>query len=254
MSYNRSVIIVDDSESDRMLFTKYLQQIGFNCTSYENAEQLLEKFHHHEPGFILMDIELPGISGIDAVKILKEKQNDSTNKHVIIALTSHNGSSFTTSLAGHGFDDYLQKPVTKKEMQNRLNNYFSEYNNDECIPDSCQESGDNSGKLYSLEMLDAEDPVFLHSIVEMFVNDTPLSIQAIRNAYESDNMTDLKFTAHKLKPHFGFFGALKVQQMMQKIEDIGRGLENKEKLPELISRVEQCSALIIAQLKEDILK
>lgn len=254
MLYNRSAIIVDDSESDRLLFARYLNQIGLTCTCYENAEKLIAGFDSHESGFILMDIELPGISGFEAARILKEKQKNLVNKHLIIALTAHSGSAFMKKLAESGFDDCFQKPISKKEMQKKLSGYLIK-DSDLTKSDSknCVELGISQGKLYSLDMFDADEPEFIRSIVEMFVNDTPVSLKAIRDAVENDKMDELKFNAHKLKPHFGFFGALKVQQAMQRIEDIGRGLEAKDDLADLLACVEHNSAMIIAQLEKDIL-
>jgi HPt (histidine-containing phosphotransfer) domain-containing protein len=66
-------------------------------------------------------------------------------------------------------------------------------------------------------------------------------------------METLRQQAHKLKPHFSFFGAPEIQQAMQKIEDIARGHDTIEKLPELIECAEKTSTMMIAQMKADLL-
>ena len=108
-------------------------------------------------------------------------------------------------------------------------------------------------KLYSLEMFDADDPEFVHSIVEMFVTNTPVEIATIKAAIANDEMEKLRHHAHKLKPHFLFFGSSDIQQTMQMIEDIARASAGKEQLPGLIEFAEKNSALMIAQMKADLL-
>lgn len=254
MILSRTIILVEDSDSDRLLFSKYLKQLGYDCSCMDSADKLISIVDTLEPSIILMDIEMPGTTGLEATVILRERQQTSGKKHIIIALTAHNDDNILRIVSTAGFDDYLQKPITKRELKTRLSRYLS------CEPDACQVvdsmtsiHGSLKSKLYSLDMFEADDPDFVRSIVEMFVSNTPGSIAAIKQAFEQDEMETLRQQAHKLKPHFSFFGAPEIQQAMQKIEDIARGNDTKEKLPELIECAEKTSSLMIAQMKADLL-
>lgn len=254
MILNRTIILVEDSDSDRLLFSKYLKQLGYECLCMDSADKLISVADGMEPSVILMDIEMPGITGLEAAVILRERQETNGKKHIIIALTAHNDDSILRIVAAAGFDDYLQKPITKHELKTRLSRYLN------CEPDICQVvesmssvNGGLKNKLYSLDMFEADDPDFVRSIVEMFVSNTPGSIAAIRQAFEQNEMETLRQQAHKLKPHFSFFGAPEIQQAMQKIEDIARGHDTVEKLPELIECAEKTSTMMIAQMKADLL-
>jgi len=220
----------------------------------DSADKLISIVDNLEPSIILMDIEMPGTTGLEAAAILRKREEINGKKHIIIALTAHNDDNILRTVATAGFDDYLQKPITKRELKTRLVRYIN------CEPDVCQvvESmtsihGNLKSKLYSLDMFEADDPDFVRSIVEMFVSNTPDSIAAIKQAFEQNEMETLRQQAHKLKPHFSFFGAPEIQQAMQKIEDIARGHDTMEKLPELIECAEKTSSLMIAQMKADLL-
>jgi CheY-like chemotaxis protein len=254
MILNRTIILVEDSDSDRLLFSKYLKQMGYNCLCMENADRLISQIDSIDPSIILMDIEMPGTTGLEAAGILRRHQQISGKVHVIIALTAHNDENILGIFAAAGFDDYLQKPITKGDLNKRLSRYIKEEAN-LCTTFSDTNSGgpNHNGKLYSLDMFEADDPEFVRSIVEMFVSNTPGSIAAIRKAFEEDEMEPLRQHAHKLKPHFSFFGAPEVQQALQMIEDIARGNGAKEKLNELIECAEKTSHLMIAQMKTDLL-
>lgn len=251
---NRTVILVEDSDSDRLLFSKYLKHMGYDCLCMESADKLISQLDGLEPSVILMDIEMPGTTGLEAAGILRNRQNNGGEAHVIIALTAHNDDNIMSIVAAAGFDDYVQKPITKRELQARLSRYIHD-DHELCESLSEIESGEKQleNKLYSLDMFEADDPEFVRSIVEMFVANTPGSIAAIKVAIEEDEMETLRQHAHKLKPHFSFFGAPDIQKAMQMIEDIARGNADKEKLPALIECAEKTSRLMIQQMKADLL-
>lgn len=253
MIVNCTIILVEDSDSDRLLFSKYLKQIGYECICLDSAEKLIARIHELERSIILMDIEMPGITGLEAVVKLREMQEKIGTKHVILALTAHNDNNFVEIVAQAGFDDYLQKPITKQELKLKLSRYIK------CEVDSSSslcmknDNGKANGKLYSLDMFEADEPDFMRSIVEMFVTNTPGSVTAMKDAYEKGEMETLRQQAHKLKPHFSFFGAEGLQQTFQKIEDLAKENNNKEQLPELINGAEKKILLMVEQMKADIL-
>jgi len=254
MILNRTIVLVEDSDSDRLLFSKYLKQMGYECISMDSADKLLNQYNELEASVILMDIEMPGMTGLEAVVILRKRQEIDGKKHIVIALTAHNDENIMSIVSAAGFDDYLQKPISKRDLKTRLSRYIKP-ESDTAVIDATMnsENGNHIGKLYSLEMFEADDPDFVRSIVEMFVTNTPGSIATIKKAFEMDEMETVRQQAHKLKPHFSFFGASGIQQMLQMIEDIARGNDDKEKLPALIDSTEKNSTLMIAQMKKDLL-
>ncbi len=100
-------------------------------------------------------------------------------------------------------------------------------------------------------MFEGDDPEFIRSIVEMFIANTPGSIANIKEAFDADEMERLRQVAHKLKPHYTFFGVLHLQTALQMIEDIAKSGEGKESLPDLITLVEKNTAPMIEQMKAD---
>ncbi len=254
MIVNRTILLVEDSDSDRLLFSKYIKQMGYECDCMDSANKLLTRIEVLEPSIILMDIEMPGINGLEAASIIRKQHPVTREKHIIIALTAHNDDDIMSIVASAGFDDYLQKPITRRELKMKLSHYlknemetgFSEKVN-KFDNDASQD------KLYSLEMFEADDSDFVHSIVEMFVTNTPGSIVAIREAFERNEMEAVRQQAHKLKPHFSFFGAPALQQTFQQIEDMAKENSADKKLPELIKYAEQKIILMVDQMKTDLL-
>src|SRR5436189_5477961 len=68
------VVIIEDQEEIRKGYEFLINSSNdFSCTGYEMAETAIENLHYDKPEVILMDVNLPGISGIEATRILKEK-------------------------------------------------------------------------------------------------------------------------------------------------------------------------------------
>jgi CheY-like chemotaxis protein len=254
MVVNRTIILVEDSDSDRLLFSKYLKQIGYECLCMDSADKLISRIEEIECSIILMDIEMPGTTGLEATVILRKLQEQNGQKHIIIALTAHNDDNIMNIMTSAGFDDYLQKPITKRELKAKLSKFIN------CDSDTAasfseikHENGTPKDKLYSLDMFEADEPEFVRSIVEMFVSNTPGSIAAIKKAFELDEMETVRQQAHKLKPHFSFFGAAGLQQTFQMIEDLAKENNNKEQLPDLINNAEKKIILMVEQMRNDLL-
>jgi len=220
----------------------------------DSADRLISQIDGVETSIILMDIEMPGITGLEAAIILRKREEQSGKKHIIIALTAHNDENIMGIVATAGFDDYLQKPITKRELKTKLSRYIlSESEASGTSSDEKQGNGTSKDKLYNLDMFEADEPDFVRSIVEMFVANTPDSIAAIKKAFELDEMETVRQQAHKLKPHFSFFGAAGLQQTFQMIEDYARANDNKEQLPDLINNAEKKILLMVEQMRTDLL-
>lgn len=254
MIVNDTIILVEDSDSDRLLFSKYIKQIGYECLCLDSADKLISRIEEFEASIILMDIEMPGITGLEAAKILRKRQELTGRIHIIIALTAHNGDHILSIVAEAGFDDYMQKPITKRELKAKLTKYImSESDTGITLADPKSDVYMSKDKLYSLDMFDADEPEFVRSLVEMFVTNTPASIATIKKAFEMEEIETVRQQAHKLKPHFSFFGAPDLQQTFQAIEDLAKENKNLDQLPDLISCAEKNVMLMVEQMKADLL-
>ena len=109
-----SVLIVEDNAKNLKLVRDVLQFHGYSTLEAESGEAGIELARAQQPALILMDVQLPGMDGRAAVRVLKA---DTSTRHIpVIALTAFAMKGDQESLLAEGFDGYLSKPVNIKEL------------------------------------------------------------------------------------------------------------------------------------------
>jgi two-component system cell cycle response regulator DivK len=108
------VLIVEDNDKNMKLARDVLQAKGYSTLEAVTGEDGVRIAKEKHPDLVLMDIQLPGISGIDA---LKELRGDAqTAKIPVAALTASVTPTDRSQIAAAGFDAFLSKPINLKEF------------------------------------------------------------------------------------------------------------------------------------------
>jgi two-component system, cell cycle response regulator DivK len=107
---NELILIVEDDDNSRKLLRDSLQVTGYETAEAANGELGLELARRRRPALILMDIQLPGISGFDALRSLRSDPN--TRTIPVIAVTASVMSEQQNDLLKAGFDALESKPVS----------------------------------------------------------------------------------------------------------------------------------------------
>jgi two-component system phosphate regulon response regulator OmpR len=113
----KHILIVDDDDRIRELIKEYLQNNNFYTTTAKNSEDAKNKIKLIKFDLIILDIMMPGQSGLELSKEIKE-----TSDQPIILLTAMGGTSDRISGLETGADDYLPKPFEPKELLLRIKN------------------------------------------------------------------------------------------------------------------------------------
>ena len=116
-NFEAHILVVDDDDGIRDLVKSYLKQNGFLVTSASNAEEAFDKTTIIKFDLIILDIMMPGKSGLDFTKEYKKKIDTP-----IILLTAKGEASERVKGLEFGADDYLPKPFEPKELILRILN------------------------------------------------------------------------------------------------------------------------------------
>lgn len=115
------ILIVEDNLKNLKLIRDLLQFKGYQTIEAETAEAGIDLARERRPALILMDIQLPGMDGREAMKTLKA--DGATNEIPIIALTASAMKGDRERLLADGFDGYIAKPIDIKEVPKIVASY-----------------------------------------------------------------------------------------------------------------------------------
>jgi CheY-like chemotaxis protein len=108
------ILVVEDNEKNLVLMRDVLSYFGYEVLEARTGLESIDMAVKHCPGLILMDIQMPVMSGVDAMKILKNRSD--TREIKILAVTSLAMQGDRERLLEEGFDDYIQKPIDLVEL------------------------------------------------------------------------------------------------------------------------------------------
>ena len=108
------VLIVEDNEKNMKLVRDVLQATGYRTLEATTGEEGVELALSQAPALVLMDVQLPGIDGVEALERLR--QNERTASIPVLALTAQAMSGDRERFLEAGFDGYLAKPVDVREL------------------------------------------------------------------------------------------------------------------------------------------
>ena len=105
----KKIVIVEDNPFNMELVHDILAIKGYEIYEAVNAEQGLEIITRIKPDLVLMDIQLPGMDGVEATKIIKNQE--STKNIPVVAITANAMKGDREEIISQGFDDYISKPI-----------------------------------------------------------------------------------------------------------------------------------------------
>ena len=103
------ILIVEDNEKNRRLVRDVLQFKGYQTIESETGEEGLELARSRQPALVLMDIQLPGMDGITALKRLRD--DPATHAIRVMAVTASAMTQDRQTILAAGFDAYQSKPI-----------------------------------------------------------------------------------------------------------------------------------------------
>ncbi|MDO1501414.1 ATP-binding protein [Winogradskyella maritima] len=118
---NIKILVVEDNKINQMITKKILNKMGLYCDVVDNGEEAVERVRDTEYNVVLMDIHMPGISGLEATKRIRTFDKELT----IFALTAVTLEDKMHEFDEAGFDDIISKPFKQEDFEKKLYNELS---------------------------------------------------------------------------------------------------------------------------------
>lgn len=119
---NQSILIVEDNPTNLKLLRVLLHRHGYQVEVAVDAEEAMKLLKTYHPNLIMMDLQLPGMDGLELTKILKN--NPETRDIKILALTAYAMKGDEEKAMQAGCDGYITKPFDTRDLPIKIAGYL----------------------------------------------------------------------------------------------------------------------------------
>jgi signal transduction histidine kinase/DNA-binding response OmpR family regulator len=117
------ILVAEDNPVNQRLVMRLLEKRGHRVTLAADGRQALEALNQGSFDLVLMDVQMPGMDGLEATAIIREKEKKTGKRQPIIALTAHAMTGDRDRCLAAGMDNYLTKPIRPQELDQILVSY-----------------------------------------------------------------------------------------------------------------------------------
>ncbi|WP_348697000.1 response regulator [Duganella fentianensis] len=234
---SRRVLLAEDNPVNVEVASAMLESMGLDVSRAENGEQALHSVQHDAYDLVLMDCQMPVMDGFAATGAIRrhEQQQGQGHKLPIIAITANALQGDRESCLAAGMDDYLSKPFTRQTLGHTLARWINlprQHSQQEAPPampapalqQPAAADADAGIALAALENIRALSPdqgnVLLEKILQTYLRDTPLQLQAMAQAMQRQDDAALRALAHRLKSGSANVGALALAASCKQLEQL----------------------------------
>jgi two-component system sensor histidine kinase/response regulator len=204
----RKILLAEDNAVNRKLAVALLEKRGFTMVVTENGREAIEALERGPVDLVLMDVQMPVMDGLEAIRAIRTKEQ-STGAHLpIIALTAHAMKGDRERCLAAGADDYVTKPIRLGELLSAMDrattmraNTRETKQGSAAAPPAPHGATRASSRLDLAAALDRVegDRELLEEIARLFAEECPGLIDQIRRARQANDLPELQRAAHTLK-------------------------------------------------------
>ena len=146
--FKLAVCLVDDDQGIRAAFEQLAKVQGFKLASFSSANEFLLNFTPKNVGCILLDVQMPGMSGLELQEILHQRKTPIP----IIVLTGHANIPVAVKAVKNGALDVLEKPIKPDVLMDKLQHAFKIFSDWQKVEQERQEIGQRLARLTPREV------------------------------------------------------------------------------------------------------
>ena len=123
-NFSGQILVAEDNPNNQLLIKIVLQKLGLNVTIVENGQLAVEKYQNEKYDLIFLDINMPVMDGLTALKLIREYEKEIQRYTPIVALTANTINGDREKYIDEGMDNYLSKPLERNQLISILNLYL----------------------------------------------------------------------------------------------------------------------------------
>lgn len=212
------VLLVDDNLINRKVARGFLKSYAFDLTEAESGPEAIELVRQNRYDIIFMDHMMPVMDGIEAAEIIRRDCGENGTAPAIIALTANAMSGMRERFLEKGFQDFIAKPLDRRELGQLLARWVPEDRREEAAPEA--PSAPTNLSAFQIEGIDIDaasryyvgDEEGFAGLLDLYCMDGRRKTALLRELAESD-ISRYQVEVHGLKSASANIGAMDVSNM-----------------------------------------
>ena len=244
------ILLVEDDPANQLLAVAHLEAWKVKVDLAVNGEEALEKTKENTYDLVLMDIQMPGIDGIEVTNQIRNTENLNSSTP-IIAFTANLLSLEAEDYKKYGFNDSLFKPyhvaslyqVVSQNIGKPFSKTFSDLSQQET----------STPLLYDFSGLGnlSEDDLFIQKMKKLFIDMVPKQLEQIATSVKLNEWEEVAHLAHRLKSTYGNIKVNDAAEAMKKIEEMARDKKNLDQVNSLLNMANETTDKVISHFMQE---
>jgi two-component system, sensor histidine kinase and response regulator len=215
------ILVAEDNPVNQLVAVRMLEKMGHTSVVVENGQLAVEAAATGAFDLVLMDVQMPVLSGFEATAAIRVEEAASGRRLPIVGLTAHAMKGDMERCLEAGMDAYLAKPIKGAELSATIDRVAA------TAFDMRPASVDP--EVEDLAIFDpdlalenaAGDPGLLGEIVQLWLDDTPVRLREIQAGVLASDASAIERAAHRLRGSLGTLGAARGTDAAERVEKLG---------------------------------
>jgi PAS domain S-box-containing protein len=236
------ILLVEDVLINQKIALKMLHRLGYRADVANDGCEALEALQRQLYDVVFMDIQMPEMDGWETTRRVRGDFSQDAQPW-IIAMTAHARPEDRQECLSIGMNDFISKPISLEGLEAVLKQYGTQQHQaakpvtNIVLTSSKQESVIDESVLENLRsMAGSEGDQLIAELIQAYLEDAPVRIQAIKNALASENRANLKKAAHALQSPSVSIGAVKLGKICETLEYTAQD-ESLAQIADLVNQI-----------------
>lgn len=210
------ILVAEDNPVNQKVALHFIKKLGHRCEVAMNGRQVLEILKAEDFDLIFMDVQMPELDGLEATRAIRLDEAAAERHIPIVAMTAHAMKGDRERCLEAGMDDYISKPIQQSELR-RVIGHYSAGTPIGAAPPPQEAANTIFDAERTLQLLDG-DQELMTELIEIYRQNLPERVEAIRNGAAANDLVALSKAAHALKSATGTFGAQAAYDALASLE------------------------------------
>ena len=247
---SRRVLVAEDNAVNRQLVVGILERRGHAVAVAHNGREAVAALELENIDLVLMDVQMPVMGGLEATRLIREREA-ATGRHVpIVALTARAMKGDREMCLAAGMDDYLTKPIDRRDLLRLVESVRGPVHLEQVPAETKPTVETTAGSFEFGDFAErfGGDATLTSEVAALFVAESPAMLLRLKESIRRQSPEEIRLAAHALKGSVSTFTVIGAMETAGRIEEFARAGKVDE-ASALLGDIEPQIAQLVAALR-----